>query len=713
VKSIVVLLALLMTASSLLADTDRLSEERQREIITNYMFATNQRSWSEAALGAEDGEEPQPLKCGTPAILEFIREYDRLDPRLIAEMGAQIASRPNLPFAYDTPSGNIRIHYDVAGINRVRDASIDRNGNGFPDYVEAVGRIADSVYFYTIDTLGYPRPLDDAACLNGGDDRIDIYLRDLAGLFGLTWPDVPCSTHPDTLTVPGWTEIDNDYAEFEFKRYNDRPLDAVRVTVAHEFFHLVHFSLDATEARSIYEMTAVWMEEEQYDDINDYYTLLPRFFNPFVVFRDTSGMLDTVYYHGLSLQSEDSPMPLRNYSAVVFPIFLSERYGRNMIRHIWLRAGELGKGTHWLEAVNDGVDSASGGQDNLVTALQEFNTWTYFTGPFRQFAPNNVGFSEGAAYPAIPVDHQMLVRKKYPDTTRSFQQRFNPQINGAMYLRIEGLSDIVFKDRWRCDSTVFDTVWVCNDTPCTDSTQQINRICVDSTFQPDSTFDVVFFLDNTPEAWGITTIFEHVNPPDSHEVVYFQDPDGGLQYIQIPDPKQFATITFLFTPTAIDPSIFASNILAVQPVEIFLLDSNVVAGPDPDFVDLGPTFLLPFPNPVVVSGSGEQASDHMTFRFQIPTDSMANPEFARPLYQVDLYTIAGELVRTIQVEVDAEPTDRETGPPTVQYEIDWDLFNDGGQPVASGVYLVYAHLYATSGHSELLAEDRTKIVVIR
>jgi hypothetical protein len=437
------------------------------------------------------------------------------------------------------------------------------------------------------------------------------------------------------------------------------------------------------------------------------------------------GKIDTIYYHGLSLQSEDLPLQLRHYSAVVFPIFLDEKYGPNMIRHIWKRAAEMGRGTHWTEAVNHGVDSATSGQDSLghalVQALLEFNTWTYFTGPFREFAPNNEGFSEGAAYPVLPVETQMFVRRQYPDTSRFNDPRFdrekltyNPQMNGAMYMRLEEVSSVLPSIRYDVDTTI--------DSTCIDSIQNppdTNWQCtlyqedtvVDSTLLPDTAFEVFFYVSTAPEAWGVRAILELKNEPDSHEVRDTVIFDTTSLYYQLPEPERYETVTFLLCPTATNAGAFSE--IAYMPVSIFLLDSNIIAGPDSAFIARTPSLLYPYPNPIMLTGGGKHAADSIIFRFELPTDSMANLEFLRPLYQLDLYTVAGERVRTVQRVVDGEPTDRDTGPPVIQYEVGWDLLNDGGEKVASGVYLAYVHLYSSNNRANLLAEDRTKVVLIR
>jgi hypothetical protein len=64
--------------------------------------------------------------------------------------------------------------------------------------------------------------------------------------------------------------VDNDMVEFP----NQIPVDNLRVTVAHEFFHAVQYAYDWLEDIWFMEGTAAWIEDVVYDDINDNYGFL-------------------------------------------------------------------------------------------------------------------------------------------------------------------------------------------------------------------------------------------------------------------------------------------------------------------------------------------------------------------------------------------------------------------------------------------------------
>ena len=74
--------------------------------------------------------------------------------------------------------------------------------------------------------------------------------------------------------------------------------------------------------------------------------------------------------------------------------------------------------------------------------------------------------------------------------------------------------------------------------------------------------------------------------------------------------------------------------------------------------------------------------------------------------EANLFSVAGDHVCTLD---ETSFADDRLG----EYRIEWDLENAGGKDVASGVYIAYARLYATSSRRVVLAEEKTKVVVIR
>ncbi|MEO9326114.1 MXAN_6640 family putative metalloprotease [Nocardioides sp. C4-1] len=143
-------------------------------------------------------------------------------------------------------------------------AMTDGNGDGVPDYVQTtldtLTRVADDYV-----AAGYRRPKPDGA--RGGDARTDVYLGDLGpGIYGYCSSDDP-STSNSRGDRWAYCVLDNDYDPTDFP--SNTPLENLRVTIAHEYFHAVQFAYDRYEDAWLLEATAAWVEDEMFDDVDD------------------------------------------------------------------------------------------------------------------------------------------------------------------------------------------------------------------------------------------------------------------------------------------------------------------------------------------------------------------------------------------------------------------------------------------------------------
>ena len=197
-----------------------------------------------------------------------------------------------------------------------------------------------TVWTREIDQLGYRAPQSDLNSDNhGANGALDIYFADIGddGLYGYCTTDEPHAG--DKKTVSAYCVLDNDYKP---SQYDSPPpevsgLDALRVTLAHEFFHAVQFNYDWTEKLFLMEGTAVWMEEQVYDPINAAYAFL---FDS--ALHQPEVPLDA-YQH-----NEDENF---EYGAFVFFTRLGEVYGAGfpgtapgVIRGVWRFAGGTKRG---------------------------------------------------------------------------------------------------------------------------------------------------------------------------------------------------------------------------------------------------------------------------------------------------------------------------------------------------------------------------------
>ena len=204
-----------------------------------------------------------------------------------------LRSRPSMDTFMVSQSGKFHIHYDLSGL----DSPIldDINLNGFPDYIEEVGIAADYVDSILVDVMNF-------LPVNQDDDGVyDIYVEDLGlGYYGVNNLDFnSLGEH----TGSSYIKIDNKYEEGD---YYTSGLDAMKVTVAHEYFHAIQRSYQlqfTTESLFFFEMSSTWIEDIIYPNVNDYIDSgwLSTFYNnPDKDIRETDGYSIALYAHFLS-----------------------------------------------------------------------------------------------------------------------------------------------------------------------------------------------------------------------------------------------------------------------------------------------------------------------------------------------------------------------------------------------------------------------------
>jgi len=363
--------------------------------------------------------------CLTPLRPAFEQNLEtdsqRGDPQRLAAM-----SRPELSYKYVSPGGYFAIHYAINGPDSIQEAHIDTlaGGDGVPDFINQVAVIADSIWEFEVDSLGYREARCDGADATGDGPEYDIYFADILGWFaGYT----DRSRYLDQQRVTSFIVMDSDARTCN---QTDNPLDAIRFVLAHEFFHAIQLGMDRSEPSAWMEMSATWMETTVYPNLCLYTQTLPYHFDhPWVSLHDFS-----------------TSRPLHCYSEVVFPIFLTEMWGRDIIQDIWIMCQVYGEGPHFLRAVDFAISDRSDDEYDLASAWLEFAIWNLFTGDRHAFAPDGIGFASAADYPGIP-DSVLLTHTAFPiempwpnwpESLSSYEDRL-PWNLGAAYVKLDGL----------------------------------------------------------------------------------------------------------------------------------------------------------------------------------------------------------------------------------------------------------------------------------
>jgi hypothetical protein len=173
--------------------------------------------------------------------------------------------------------------------------------------------------------------------------------------------------------------IDNNYTGFPTPFLN-----GMRVTVAHEFNHMIQFGYNVRNDDDngwpddlfIMEATSTWMEDVVYDDINDYVYYLRDFF------RDTN----------VPFNYDDG---LRMYGLCIWFHYLEERLGDRTI------GPSLWQGIIQYPAI-EAMDLALQNRGHTFNEeLSLFYGWNYLTG---SRADTSRFYPEGDTYPEIVLD---------------------------------------------------------------------------------------------------------------------------------------------------------------------------------------------------------------------------------------------------------------------------------------------------------------------
>ena len=717
-----IILSILIFSGSLMADQS-LSVEEQTEIIKDYGLVTGQTKGNieASSLDASYDSHNLPIKCGTPAIVRFLTNRDKLDHNLLQALGVVEATRPVLDSYIDSDSGHFRIHYATSGADIVYEANVDLNSNGVPDFIDSVAMAADSVWDKMINQLGFPEPVVDTFCSNADGPLIDIYVRNLSGVYGQTTFDLDCAV-PGTylMQVPAFMEIDNDYSFVNWIYPGDSVVNAARVTIAHEFFHIVQGSMDFTEftgGESGYgdrywaEMSAVWMEETIYDDINDYYYYLPSFFN----------QPNTSFQQFLAGD-------LHPYASVIFPIFLSQKYGEDIVRVIWEKEADLGIGPNFLEATAFAIDSISGGADNYVTAFSEFALWNFFTDFRSTFAPTGLRYEEAEEYPIFP-DEKIMVYDSFPVQMVPVNTNpFKPEHNAVSIIRFENTQLVQEEQFYLCVDSL---IWY---NPICDQDSTVAVEVLDSSDIANGMWDVLdsaFNINGALESmaipingdtiltdWSISIVFQ--DTLDSIEIDQFYMPSFPCDNysclktffgLSINRVNQYKRFTMIIAPASPYASLYEARkgLGVAYSVRGERMSGDTTMAPIEEGYMLHPQQLVIYPNPAVVTEMSEGI-----VRFKLDSmDVYGDPFVGLPSVRVrtvlNVFDVAGNIVYSVDT-TSAYNLMEFFGEGSRSLDVEWDMKNQSGAPVASGIYVGIAEIYIDR---RKVTEGIGKVAIIR
>jgi hypothetical protein len=277
------------------------------------------------------------------------------------------------------------VHWVAEGIDAPSLA--DADADGVPNFVEQVLRIAEHVHEVENDRFGWREPKSDGR-RGGRRGKTDIYLSQIGGeLFGYAAPDrgqVP-KRHRIPRRLHGYLVLDNDYSAYEFP--GTKPADDLKVTLAHEYNHILQFGYDAFQDPWFAESSATWMEDQVYNGTDDYLRYVRRW-----------------------VKRWDTPLTtssIKIYGSAVWNQWLARRYGPEVVRQAWARAIHVRPGGFSVNAYESAIRAA--GRSDLG------HDFARFAAAVAEWRTGD-GFRESRLYPdmprqgALPLDGGRLTR---------------------------------------------------------------------------------------------------------------------------------------------------------------------------------------------------------------------------------------------------------------------------------------------------------------
>ncbi|MBN1309590.1 MAG: hypothetical protein JXA18_16840 [Chitinispirillaceae bacterium] len=252
-------------------------------------------------------------------LLLMAKAWNLLSPQF-RHLYKRAAHLPDSFQRYDSPGGHFEIFYTTSGLNGVDIADdygfLSTNwrertphANGIPDYIDETAFALDSSWSMEIDRFGFiaPSPHKDD---NHQSERYKVVVeaQDVS-YYGMTY------LHDSLPEGRGYTStisLRNDWsgAEWSGLGYDLRPVDGMRVTCAHEFFHAIQYAMCWNVLMYAWlddfplswtEGTAVTMEELAFDSVNDYHQYARTYFsNPGISFFSPAAS-DVVYTNSILL----------------------------------------------------------------------------------------------------------------------------------------------------------------------------------------------------------------------------------------------------------------------------------------------------------------------------------------------------------------------------------------------------------------------------
>lgn len=356
-----------------------------------------------------------PIKNATLIIRDLKRDFDSLLPQTKETLRPYLFKSKGISYVPKVAgTGNGASKVAVTGGFGLTYSSETENFNiqwgsainVDPSYVTQLGQYLEAAWTDIIINQGYsdPMPGYKLDVYIGATDATDVYYSDVPiypYLYGYV-------SYYNDINFP-YMVVNHDYS---WSLPNDDPdnwiAGAMKVTVAHEYFHVVHLAMDYWEDSWWMEASATWMEDEVFNYVNDYVNFINSSYG-----WTKNPNASLFLYNGR-----------HEYGSAIWAKHISESWG----------------GAQAIKSVWDKCKAVQGSSSE--TALNNFfkAKATTLTEEFKKFAAKNafMNYSEGENY------GKMLIRSShssYPVLQSSdYLLGKSPDYMGSNYIQFKHAS---------------------------------------------------------------------------------------------------------------------------------------------------------------------------------------------------------------------------------------------------------------------------------
>ena len=269
----------------------------------------------------------------------------------------------------------VLVWYTTRGEHAVKSAS--SRADHVPNDVATVAAVtSDALARYA--AMGFRTPLSDSLApecgSNGGDARFDVYLMNMRGADGMAVPESGRCVSDSPKQCASYLVAKSNYAEY----YESAELGIVTV-LPHETFHAVQNAYDTDLDRFWAEGSAQWATKVLDPSLTDLERNLPAFFSQ-------------------SSRSLDAPpsgvTSAFLYGSAIWPVFLSERFGDDIVRSVLEREAQQGEPA--ISATDAVLRTL---QTSLADEFPLFAAWNAATGS----RAGSAGYANALHYPEVDV----------------------------------------------------------------------------------------------------------------------------------------------------------------------------------------------------------------------------------------------------------------------------------------------------------------------